>query len=298
MGEFDWGRGDRFAYARYYEQSTFTYNDATAGNRLFTMPAGWYYTLHTASGFWQNAMSYYKQFEVALNAAIAASASANRFAVVAATPANCNTKYFADSTVRLNRTAGALNWTLSLTNDEARNLLGADGIFQYSNSTDTGNQIVPGRWQSPVDTCDRRKWARREAFRATAGRTSYSNWWDEFYVREFDWKAVPASHVRNNPYPVTLGVQPVVWDGRPGRLTALGGEARANNSFSDMWEWALRGGYPISARYDISSMPLDPSTWPAENLKPIDAAWEDMSNAASNFGPNELYRIQFKAEVI
>lgn len=297
MGEFDWGKGDRFAYARYYEQMSFTYADATAGTINFTMPSGWYYTLHTSSGFWQNALAFFKQFEVTLNGLIAATASANRFSIIPATPANCDAQFFADSAITVNRTAGSLNWTLTLVNAEARFIMGADDLQIFSNVAPTGKQLVPGRWQSPVATCDRRKWARRETFRANAGRVSYNNWWDGFYVREFEWKAVPASHVRNNPYPSTQEAMPLQWDGRPG-LTGFLEPTRITNSFSDMWEWALRGGYPISAKYDVSSMPLDPSTWPAENLKPIDAAWEDMTNAATNFGPDELYRIQFKGEII
>ena len=298
MGIYDWGKGDRFAYARYYEQTTFRYNDATAGNRDFSVPAGWYYTLHTASGFWQNAVSYYKAFEDALNNAIAATASANRFGVDPATPASCDPKYFTDATVAVNRKVGSLPWTLQFTNSEARFLLGVDSAQTHSQGNSTGRQLVPGRWQSPVDTCDRRKWARREAFRANAGSATYNNWWQGFEVREFEWKAVPASHVRSNPFPSTLGIMPAIWDGRPG-LTSGTEPSRILNSFNDMWEWALRGGYPISAKYDVSSMALDPNSWPAEQLKPIDAAWESMDDAALDFGGgNELYRVVFKGEIL
>lgn len=297
MGVYDWGRGDRFAYARYYEACTFRYNDATAGNRDFTIAAGWYYTLRTASGTWQGVPTWYKTFEDALNAAIAATASANRFDVLEATPTNSTAKYFTDAGIRLSRKAGALAWTLQFTNSEARFLMGADSAQTFSQGASTGNQLVPGRWQSPVDSCDRRKWPRREAFRGASGRTSYTNWWDGFDVRELEWKNVPASHVRSNPFPSTQAAMPALWDGRPGNTSGTE-PTRILNSFHDMWEWSLLGGHPISAKYDIASMVLDPASWPAENLKPIDAAWERFGDMSPDFNVDESYRLTMKAEVI
>jgi hypothetical protein len=288
-------RGDRFAYAKFFPAATITYNDATAGNITFTMQAGWYYTLWTSSGFYNGAQAYFKRFEDELNTRIALTASANRLFIDPATPANCNPFYFVDSTTSIVRKAGSLDWTLQL-GQSARHALGFDDIQAISQAGFTGRQICAARWQSPVNTCDRRPFKRREMFRAEAGATSYSNWWPEYNVREFEWKAVPASHVRSNPLPTPFETYPLQLDGRPGK-TGLA-EPQLTNSFTDMWREVLKGGYPIAAKYEVSSFNPDPSTWPAENLRPVDAQWEKQNSIAEDFGPDELYKLTFKTEIL
>lgn len=296
MGINDYSRGDRFAYAKHFSSAQVQYTDSTAGTITFEIPAGWYYTLWTTTGFYNGAQTYFKRFEDELNSRIALTASANRIYVDPATPANCNTLYFVDSTTRLTRKAGALNWSITLLGLSAQHALGFDQTQTINQVNSTGNQVCAGRWQSPVNTCDRRLFKRREAFRADGGRTNYSNWWEGYDIREFEWKGVPASHVRDNPYPITLGNIPLQWDGRPGQTTLF--EPQLTNSFTDMWREALKGGYPIAAKYDVSSFNLDPTTWPAELLKPIDSQWEKLDDIVDDFGPDETYRLAFKAEVL
>jgi hypothetical protein len=65
-----------------------------------------------------------------------------------------------------------------------------------------------------------------------------------------------------------------------------------------MWHEVLKGGYPIAAKYEVSSFNPDPSTWPAENLRPVDAQWEKQDSIAEDFGPDELYKLTFKTEIL
>jgi hypothetical protein len=296
MGVNDFTHGDRFAYAKYFEAGQVQYTDSTAGIITFTMPAGWYYTLWTTTGFYNGAQAYFKRFEDELNSRIALTASANRIYIDPATPANCNALFFTDSTTRLTRKAGGLNWTITLLGLSTQHALGFDQTQTINQANSTGNQVCAGRWQSPVITCDRRLFKRREAFRNQGGRTHYSNWWDGYDIREFEWKNVPASHVRDNPFPQPFETFPLQWDSRPGKTSFL--EPQLTNSFNDMWREALRGGYPIAAKYNVTSFNPDPSTWPAELLKPIDSQWEEQGAIATDFGPDEAYRLTFKAEVL
>lgn len=301
MGLNDYGRSDRFAYAYYLpSQANFEYTDPLvpgAGNIIVQIPAGWYYPFLLTGGTWQGAAAIYSSIESQLNAALALTPSPNRLDFAFDTPALATNSALIGGGIRVFRKAGAQNFTFRATNAVGEWVLG-QGVAQVFDQTNgISRNLVPGLWSPPSNTCDRRSYARREAFRAEAGRVSYSNRWNAMQVRQFDWKAIPASHVRSNPYPSTQAAMPSVWDGRPGIDGSV--EPQLTNAFEDLWSSAVQGGYPVSALYDVAVIPsIDPNSWPAENLRPIEADWERFGELTSDFGPSELYRVQFKMEVV
>jgi hypothetical protein len=301
MGLNDYGRSDRFAYAYYVpSQADFEYIDPLVpglGNIIVQIPSGWYYPFLLTGGVWQGAAAIYSSIESQLNAALALSPSPNRIDFEFATPPLATNSALIGGGIRVFRKAGAQNFTFRATNAVGEAVLG-QGIGQiFDQANGISRNLIPGLWSPPSKTCDRRSYARREAFRSEAGRVAYSNRWNAMQVRQFDYKALPASHVRSNPYPSTQAAMPAVWDGRPGIEGSV--EPELTNSFEEMWQNVVQGGYPISAYYDVALIPsIDPNSWPAENLRPIEGSWEKFSDLASDFGPDELYRVRFKGEII
>lgn len=297
----DYGRSDRFAYAYYLpSQADFEYTDPLvpgAGNIIVQIPAGWFYPFLLTGGTWQGAAAIYSSIEQQLNAALALTPSPNRIDFAFDTPALATNSALVGAGIRVFRKAGAQNFTFRATNTVGEWVLG-QGVAQiFTQAAGVSRNLVPGLWSPPANTCDRRSYARREAFRAEAGRVAYSNRWNAMQARQFDWKGIPASHVRSNPYPSTQEAMPAVWDGRPGIDGSV--EPQLTNSFEHLWLSALQGGYPVSALYDVAVVPsMDPNSWGAENLRPIDASWEKFDEQVSDFGPDELYRIQMKAEIV
>jgi hypothetical protein len=296
----DYGRSDRFAYAFYTEQADFEYTDPLVpglGNIIVQIPAGWYYPFLLTGGVWQGAPAIYSSIESQLNAALALTPSPNRIDFAYDTPALATNSALIGGGIRVFRKAGAQNFTFMATNAAGERILGQGASQIFTQAAGVSRNLIAGLWSPPSNTCDRRSYARREAFRAEAGRVAYTNRWNSLEVRQLDWKALPASHVRSNPYPSTQEAMPAVWDGRPGIDGSV--EPIITNSFEEMWLNSIQGGYPISVLYDVSAIPsINPNSWPAENVRPIDATWEKLGSLASDFGPDEYYRVQFKVEVI